>query len=110
MAKLLELPYNGAQKYNEIIKDLRRLLGDKKLTDYQIILVDDKAPATCEIKLNIKYEFQSVMVEHSIILRLICQRQNGSVSMFGDNQGIWFIMGHFLYDIDCNSYKLLISE
>lgn len=110
IAKLLELPYNGIRKHNEIIKDVKRVLEDKKLIDYQIMCVDDQAPAICEIKLNLKYEFQSEIIEHNTIVRLICQRQDGSTSMFGDEQGIWFIMDYFLHDIDGNSFKHLINS
>lgn len=110
IAKLLNSPYNGMRKHNEIIKDVRQVLEDKKLIDYQIISVDDKAPAICEVKFNLKYEFQSEIIEHNTIVRLICQRQDGSTSMFGDEQGIWFIMECFLHDIDGNSIKCLINS
>lgn len=109
IAKQLYQPFKDLRSENEEIKNVRRILEDKKLVAYKIINIDDKAPAICEVIMNVQYEYRGVVIKQDITLRLICQRENGDTSMFGDENGRWYCISKFLYDIDGKSLEAIIN-
>lgn len=76
------------------------MLDDKELIDYEITKIDDKSPAISEITLQVKYILNNETVIKSIILRFICEGNNGEISMIGDKNCTWRFIDNFFYELD----------
>ena len=110
IAKQLYISFKSIKPEKEEIKEIRRILENTGLIEYKIVSITDKAPAICEVNMNVKYKYQEITIEQNITLRHICQRENGDASMFGDDKGHWYYINTFLYDIECKCIQAIIGK
>lgn len=81
-------------------KRIRELLDNKKLIDFEITKINDKSPTISEITIKVGYDLNDETVTKSIILRFICEGNNGEISIIGDKNCTWRFIDNFFYDLD----------
>lgn len=80
---------------------VRKIFDKKNLKGFEIISIEDCAPAITEVMINVNYEFEQKVFETEIKLRMIYQNEKGENLVFGQDGGQWnFIDSFFFYKIE----------
>lgn len=80
---------------------VRKIFDKKNLKGYELISIEDCAPAITEVIVNVKFEFEQQDFETEIKLRMIYQNEKGENLVFGQSDGEWkFIDSFFFHQIE----------
>ncbi len=81
-----------SEQKSSIIKTMRRIFEHKKLLDYKIIKIEDKAPVITHVTLELTIEYENNIIIKTVEFRMIYE---GDKVINGDEGGQWKLINGY---------------
>jgi len=77
--------------------EMRRKFEDHKLIDFKILEIDEFAPASCKIKVDVEFEYDGIRYENELTYQLLHLDKNGNPAISRIQDGEWGFTPEIFY-------------
>lgn len=100
IAQQIWKPFKKAGSVKEEAGKIRTVFEGRKITGFQIIAINDQAPAVTEVILQVEFMYNNTSYTKEIKLRLIYQDSEGNNMIHGEKGGDWKFIPNFFHEIE----------
>lgn len=89
MYDILPTNIKKLKKRSSTAGEMRRKFEGHELIDFQILEIDEFAPAFCKIKVVVEFEYDGIRHENELTYQLLYLDQNGDPAIYRIQEGQW---------------------